>query len=62
MWIKLIICLIDNIAKTMQYKLIKYFSVDTVDSFACPITHIEEMYVYICMKCTTPHIVTHLGL
>ena len=59
MWIKLIICLTDHIAETMKYKLIKYIS---VESFAQPITHIEEMYIYICIKCTTPHIVTQLGL
>ena len=58
MWIKLIICLIDHVAETMRYKLIKYFS---VDSLAHPIMHIEEMYIYICVKCTMPHIVTHLG-
>ena len=59
MLIKLIICLIDHIAETMQYKLIKYFS---VDSYAHPIMHIEEMYIYISVKCAMPHIVTHLGL
>ena len=48
----------DHIAETMQCKLIKYFS---VDSFAHLITHIEEIYIYICVKCTMPHIVTHLG-
>ena len=58
MWIKLIICLIDHVAETMRYKLIKYFSVDLL---AHPIMHIEEMYIYICVKCTMPHIVTHFG-
>ena len=58
MWIKLNICLIDHVAETMQYKLIKYFS---VDSIAHPITHIEDMYIYICVKCAIPHIVTNLG-
>ena len=58
MLVKLIICLIDHITETMQKKLVKYFS---VDSFAHPITHIEEMYIYICIKCMIPHIVTHLG-
>ena len=58
MWMKLHICLIDHKEELLILKLIKYISVET---HSHPITHIEDMYIYLCIKCPVPHIVTQLG-
>ena len=57
MLIKLHINLIDHGGRTsLVQKLIKYISVET---HVHPVTYIEDMYIYLCIKCPTPHMVMH---
>ena len=56
MWLKLHINLIDHEEELLLRKLIKYISVET---HVHPLTYIEDVYIYLCIKCPTPHMVTH---
>ena len=56
MWLKLHINLIDHEEELLLCKLIKYISVET---HVHPIIYIEDVYIYLCIKCPTPHMVTH---
>ena len=56
MWLKLHINLIDHEEELLLRKLIKYISVET---HVHPITYIEDVYIYLCIKCLTPYMVTH---
>ena len=56
MWLKLHINLIDHEEELLLRKLIKYISVET---HVHPITYIEDVYIYLCIKCPTPHMVMH---
>ena len=56
MWLKLHINLIDHEEELLLCKLIKYISVET---HVHPITYVEDVYIYLCIKSPTPHMVTH---